>query len=216
MSWDVSGLIVEGICGTGKTTIINALTKSTVFIQKNYLSSVVISEHHTSRILEKKLPNGGLTPRDHLEVLEFYVQFFEKVYERSSQMDWSANNRTNHHFPFLLERFHLTHVFHYGLDWEYVKPIDERLAKLNCKLCILTVDEVDMEQRIILGRKNEGWQKFLRNFGDSNSEIIDYYIKQQALLLDLLQKTKLNWLKINTSEMSVDGAAFQVFSFWGI
>ncbi len=216
MNWDVSGLIVEGICGTGKTTLIQALTKSASFVQKSYLSSIVISEHHTSRILERKLSGEGLTPDYHLEVLEFYVQFFEKVHERSSQMDWSARNRTNHHLPFLLERFHLTHVFHYGLPWEHVQAIDERLAKINCKLCVLEVDETDMEQRIILERHNEGWQKLLHQFGNSNAEIVDYYKKQQDLFFSLLQRTKLEWLKINSSEANVDEMIPRVMAFWDI
>ncbi|MBI5297333.1 MAG: hypothetical protein HY869_17785 [Chloroflexi bacterium] len=216
MNRDVSGLIVEGICGAGKTALVHALTQSAPFVQKSYLSSIVISEHHTSRILEQKLSREGLVPADHLEVLEFYVQFFEQVSERSSRMDWSARNRTNHRFPFLLERFHLTHVFHYGLDWEYVRPIDVRLAKLNCKLCILEVDEADMEQRIILERNNAGWQQFLRQFGNSNLEIVEYYKKQQELLFNLLPRTRMEWLKINTSRACMDEIVPQVLSFWDI
>ncbi|HQN42704.1 MAG TPA: hypothetical protein PLA25_01120 [Anaerolineaceae bacterium] len=215
MNWDISGLIIEGICCTGKTTLIQALTRSPRYNQKSYPSSVVISEHHTQRVLERKQALEGLVPDDHLALLEFYVQFFEKIYERSSQMDWNARNRTNHQLPFLLERFHFTHVFHYGLEWELVRSIDERLAKINSKVCVLEINEADMERRIILER-NEGWRKYLQNFGRTNSEIVDYYQKQQALLLSLLQKTKLQWLKINTSETTVEDTVSQVLNFWDI
>lgn len=215
MNWDVSGLIIEGICGTGKTTVVHALTKSAPFVQKSYPSSIVLSEHHTQRVLERKESLEGLTPGDHLELLEFYVQFFEKVHERSSRMEWSARNRTNHHLPFLLERFHFTHVFHYGLAWEHVRSIDERLAKINCKVCILEINETDMEQRIILER-DAGWQKYIHQFGNSNIEIVDYYKKRQNLLLGLLQRTKLEWLKINTSEISVDEIVPQLIAFWDL
>jgi hypothetical protein len=215
MNWDVSGLIIEGICGTGKTTLVHALTKSAPFVQKSYPSSIVLSEHHTQRVLEQKESMEGLTPDDNLKLLEFYVQFFEKMHERSSQMDWSARNRTNHRLPYLLERFHLTHVYHYGLTWEHVRSIDERLSKINCKLCILEIDDTDMEQRIF--KRNEaGWLKYLHIFGNSNSEIIDHYKKQQDLLLGLLHKTRLEWLKINTSVISVEETVSRLIAFWNI
>jgi hypothetical protein len=175
----------------------------------------VLSEHHTQRVLERKESIEGLTPDDNLELLEFYLQFFEKVHERSSQMDWSARNRTNHRLPFLLERFHFTHVFHYGLAWEHVSPLDERLARINCKLCVLEINETDMEQRIILER-DEGWRKYIYKFGQSNSEIVDYYKRQQDLLLGLLQRTKLEFLKINTSETCVEETVARLITFWNI
>ncbi len=215
MSWDVSGLIIEGICCTGKTTLVRALTRSTPFVQKSYPSSIVLSEHHTQRVLERKEAIEGLTPADNLELLGFYVKFFEKMYERSSQMDWSARNRTNHRLPFLLERFHLTHVFHDGLAWEHVRSIDERLANINCKLCILEINEADMERRIILER-DDGWRKYIHKFGHSNIEIVDYYKRQQGLLLDLLQRTKLECLRINTSEISIEETVSQVLTFWNL
>lgn len=137
------------------------------------------------------------------------------MHDRSSQMDWSARNRTNHRLPFLLERFHFTHVFHYGLDWEHVRSIDERLAKINCKVCILQINKTDMEQRIILER-DAGWGKYIHQFGNSNIEIVDYYDKQQDLLLDLLQRTKLEWIKINTSETSIEETVSRLVTFWNI
>ncbi len=130
-------------------------------------------------------------------------------------MDWSARNRTNHRLPFLLERFHFTHVYHYGLTWEHVGSIDERLSKINCKLCLLEINETDMEQQIIFER-DAGWQKYIQQFGSSNVEIIDHYKKQQELLISLLKKTKLEYLRINTSETRVDETVQQLITFWNI
>jgi hypothetical protein len=92
----------------------------------------------------EKNPEKGLLPGS-FRIARVFVQFFEKVHERSSGMDWSARNRTNHRLPFLLERFHLAHVFHDGLAWERVRSIDQRPAK------------------------------YVRKFGRSNTEIVDYH-----------------------------------------
>jgi hypothetical protein len=72
-----------------------------------------------------------------------------------------------------------------------------------------------MEQRIILER-DDGWRKYIHKFGRSNTEIVEYYKRQQVLLLDLLQRTQLEWLRINTSEISIEETVSQVLTFWNI
>jgi hypothetical protein len=95
------------------------------------------------------------------------------------------------------------------------RSIDERLARINCKVCVLEINEADMERRIILER-DDGWRKYIHQFGNSNIEIVNYYKEQQELLLGLCKKTKLEWLKISTSETSVDEMIPQVIAFWNI
>jgi hypothetical protein len=82
-------------------------------------------------------------------------------------------------------------------------------------LCLLEINETDMERRIILER-DEGWRKYVHQFGRSNLEIVDYYKRQQDLLLSLLQRTKLEWMRINTSETTVEETLSQVLTLWNI
>jgi len=52
--------------------------------------------------------------------------------------------------PYVFERFHFTHVYHYShINWDHVETIDRRLGKLNCKLCLLTIDVLILARRII-------------------------------------------------------------------
>ena len=52
MNKNVQGLILEGISGTGKSSVLRALLRHDFFVQKPFFSSLVLSEHHTQRVLE--------------------------------------------------------------------------------------------------------------------------------------------------------------------
>ena len=92
--WNVSGLILEGICGTGKSALLHAILQSERFVRKPYLSAVVLSEHQTQRVLERKEREEGLTVADNLALLDRHVSYIESIYEQLEQMPWRRNGRT--------------------------------------------------------------------------------------------------------------------------
>ena len=129
-------------------------------------------------------------------------------------MPWRQDNRTNMRLLYILERFHFTHVYHYQhINWQDVQSIDARLAQLNCKLCLLTMSDAAMEQRIITSR-DSGWREYLTQYGKTNDEIIEHYISQQELLRRLCEQSQLDTLIIDTSESSIDNTLEQALDFW--
>jgi thymidylate kinase len=214
-NWNISGLILEGICGTGKTTVFRTLLQSDRFVQKSFLSSIALSEHQTQRVLEQKEREKGLTSADNLVLLDQHITYLESMRDRLDQMQWCESNRANMRIPFLLERFHFTHVYHYPhMCWEDVQGIDSRLANLNCKVCLLTIDESIFEHRIITSR-DSAWREYLRRYGETNDEILKYYSRQQKLLLSLCEKSKLRTLIVDTTDSNIDKVVDQVLDFWG-
>lgn len=214
-NWNVSGLILEGICGSGKTTIFRSLLQSERFVQRSFLSAIVLSEHQTQRVLERKERETGLTTVDNVGLLDQHVSYLEAVRNRLNQMEWCLNNRTNMRVPYVLERFHFTHVYHYPhMTWEHVQPIDRRLAELNCKLCLLTVPEGLLRERIITSR-DSGWREYLSRYGETDEEILRYYATQQQLLRGLCEKSELDTLVLDTANMSTQDTVNQVLDFWG-
>lgn len=214
-NWNISGLILEGICGTGKSTIFRSIIQSRRFVQKSFLSSVILSEHQTQRVLERKEREYGLTQSDNISLLDQHVTYLELARDRLEQMPWCTNNRTNMRIPFILERFHFTHVYHYEhMSWQDVQEIDFRLAKLNCKLCLLTVDDSMLKHRIITSRDAD-WRDYLSRYGGKDDEIIEYYSIQQRMLLDLCGLSALETLVVDTTESTVEETLDQVLSFWG-
>ena len=210
-NWNISGLILEGISGTGKTTILHALTRSERFIQN---SAIVLSEHHTQRVLERKEREEGLVVADNVQLLEQHVSYLESLRDRLHQMDWRQNNRTNMRVPYLLERFHFTHVCHYvHMSWPDVEEIDCRLATLNCKVCLLTMDKAMIEQRVIHER-DAAWRNYLRRYGETDEEIVDYYAGQQEMMCDLCAKSALDTLIVDTTGTDISRSTEKIMDFW--
>jgi thymidylate kinase len=214
-SWNISGLILEGICGTGKTTIFHSLLQSERFVHKSFLSSIVLSEHQTQRVLEQKEREEGLLLSDNVSLLNEHVTYLESLNNRLDQMSWCQNNRTNMRLPYVFERFHFTHVYHYDhVCWEDVQEIDSRLANLNCKLCLFTMDDSFLKHRIIESRDSD-WRDYLKRYGETDEEILEYYAVQQEMLSGLCEKSKLDTLIVDTTDTSVQDTLDQVFDFWG-
>jgi len=214
-NWNISGLILEGVCGTGKTTVFHSLQQSERFSRRSFLSAILLSEHQTQRVLERKEREVGLTTADNVGLLNQHVSYLEAVQNRLGQMEWCQDNRTNMRIPYVLERFHFTHVYHYNhMSWSHVEKVDRRLAKLNCKLCLFTVDDSALRDRIITGR-NADWRRYLSRYGNTDDEIIAYYAKQQKLLRSLCDKSELDTLVIDTTNMIIEDTLGQVIDFWG-
>jgi thymidylate kinase len=201
MEPNLKGLIIEGTAGTGKTSVLRGLLAHPAWTGRPQISSLVLSEHHTMRVLENKREHGTLTRQDHIGLLDNIVEMLAAFSRRLGSMDWARRNRKNHQLHFVLERFHLSHLFHYeSLDWEDVAGIEERLGRMNAQLCILTVNDQAMQQRIT-GDSTKQWRKYLQSVGRSEAEIIAHFSLQQKKLLALCERTSLPVEVIDTSEL---------------
>ena len=215
-SWNISGLILEGICGAGKSTVFREIQKSDRFTQRPFSSAILLSEHHTQRVLERKEREEGLLVSDNLSLLDQHCSYLEDLNARLDQMPWCENGRTNMCLLYLFERFHFTHVYHYAdMSWSAVQEIDARLARLNCKVCLLIIDESVLVDRIIHSR-DAAWREYLSRYGETEEEIVRHHVLQQETLLDLCSQSKLETLALDSSNVDVQDTVAQVIDFWGV
>ncbi|SMP44126.1 hypothetical protein [Anoxynatronum buryatiense] len=206
------GIILEGISGSGKTEVLQALLQHPSLATLSAASRLILTEHHTQRVLELQEQQGTLQPEDHIALLEGLTAFIEGCATRTLDRGWHEHQLASHDLFFLLERFHLTHVFRFPhMQWEHVKEIDRRLKPLGTTLCLLTVDAETLEKRLF-SRQDTCWLQYLKQYGDTPAAIVDSFMKRQAEARRLSQSSCLPVLEINTSEATASTVSQQIIS----
>lgn len=210
----LNGLIIEGISGTGKTTILKSILKNERYNSRKVLSTIVYTEHQTQRILEKKEKEKSLTLDDSILLLTDITTHLKKLNNRLIERNWEGISSEESGISYILERFHFTHVCHYPhMNWRDVKPIDLDLSCLGGKLCILTVSE-DILSKRLFDRNNTCWINYLKKFGNTKEEIISYFINQQNQYIKLCKISNLPYIIIDTSNKSKESIVDTVFDYW--
>ena len=209
------GLILEGVSGSGKTTVLQALLRSERYLERGYLSSLVLTEHHTQRVLEPKQRREGLSVEDNVGLLRCHLETIRALEAHLRRTDWAAGGRTRHRVSYVLERFHLTHVYHYPhVAWGDVEDVDGALARLGCKLCLLTADRSVLEERVTDARKNPEWRRHLASLGADRREVVDHLVAQQEAFLEICRASSMPYIVVDTSRTRGPEAAEEISAFW--
>ncbi len=212
----ISGMILEGISGSGKSTALQNILLHPTYCKKPYLTSLIFSEHHTQRILEKKDHLGTLCPQDHLDLLQNLISPLKTLHQGLTLRKWDNMAHDDHKITYIFERFHLTHVTHYtSITWDLMKETDTTLAELGAKLCICVVDENTLNARLF-SRTTPCWRRYLSTFGDTDTKILDHFLLQQAQLITLSKSSSLSTLILDTSNKNPTEVAEEILSFWSI
>jgi thymidylate kinase len=200
---NASGIILEGIAGTGKTTLLRALLDSNAWSTKSHMSSIVLTEHQTLRVLESRRDNNSYNKSDSINLLSKHASYIHYLKTNLDNTEWLQRDRTNQQVSFIFERFHLSHVYHYEqLEWRDVETVDNTLKDLDAKMFIFTIDENDIQERIIDDYEKAGWKDYLGTLGNTDDEIIAHFVQKQNELLDLAKLTAIPFEIINTSILS--------------
>jgi hypothetical protein len=233
------GVILEGVAAAGKSSLLRALLAHPAFVARPGGSCVVLTEHHTQRVLEARGPRAGLRVEDHVALLRQHADYLMGLHQRLGAMErWARERLPNPRLVAVLERFHLSHLLNYQhLAWADVVGIDEQLAAIGFHLCLVTASAPELERRFAAdrGEGDEGpagpeqgaprasrdapWGSFLAEEGQrhrlaappsSAAEAAAYYIRQQDEALALAARSRLPQVRIDTTTTPAEAAAEQV------
>ncbi len=197
------GIIIEGVCGSGKTSFLRHFRQSLEFLSSPWLSQICLTEHHTQRVLEPIEKCGNLRKEDHLNLMTAILGFIRELEKRAAIHDWHQRKKNAHRISFILERFHLTHVTNYPyLCWDDISTIDRSVAELNATLILLTADADTLSKRLYDPQRDPGWFEYLSTIAQTKDGVVLHYLAQQQQLIKLSEQTAMPVIQIDTSRES--------------
>ncbi|KKP68813.1 MAG: hypothetical protein UR66_C0003G0078 [Candidatus Moranbacteria bacterium GW2011_GWE1_35_17] len=182
-------IILEGIATSGKTSVKNKLIEN---LNKKGLSFSIIEEDETLLpILDNK------DKQISVDLLREII--IKKLKEEKDFI--------------IFDRLFFTHIFRTNSSIKDFEEI-ENLLKNNSLLIFLKIDELKIPERINTARnhRDKEWNDYVDKKG-TNKEIYQYYIKQQRLLLNLLDETSLKYKIFDTTQMDFENIANEILKY---
>ncbi len=206
----MSGLIIEGVCATGKTILFKGLTRSKAYMSRQ--SKIQLNEHLTERIVECIKP----TVQQRVDLLSGYVDMFNMIHSNFYNSKFKDTLEIDKKPCYLVERFHLTHSVE-AKSFEYFRSIDEKLTALDFKIVMLIMDKEVIKDRLedTFHRRTTKWYNYVMSFGGLDGAC-DRYSKMQELLIQYSELTSLPVKIINTTDLEWERYIHTADEFWDI
>ncbi len=199
-------LLVEGIPGIGKSTLIDALLRRHVETagDRQIRTVFYLSQAHTYGPLAPAEDAGTLTLTDNLKHLEHIVRTVE-------WLKASVQEQARPSCFVLIDTLHLTHCLRPGvLSWADAAACDRRLANAGCKLLVLHATAEVVRERALNARAEWPFlQQYAAKFGRTHDELHTYFMTEQAEFTRMYQRSVMPKLLLPNDETLADivGAA---------
>jgi hypothetical protein len=182
-------LLVEGVSGIGKSTLIDAMLRKYVTDRpvRKLRTLLHLTQAHTYGPLAVDEDRGTLTARQNLAHLDAVV----------SLLEWHARALTEERVPkffAIVDTLHLTHCHRPGVvRWSDVAPYDRRLAALGAKLLFVHASPEAVWHRGIAARRHDDFITgyAARKWGPALESIHAYFVDEQSALRATLGHTAL-------------------------
>ncbi|MGH9900796.1 MAG: hypothetical protein ACRD68_03050 [Pyrinomonadaceae bacterium] len=203
-------LLVEGIPGVGKSTLIDALVRRHVNSAdtRKIRPLVHLCQAHTYGPLAPAEDAGILTLNDNLRHLEHVV----------STIEWLRGSVRNHARPscfVLIDTLHLTHCLRPGvLTWPDAAAFDRRLAAAGCGLLLLRASAAVVRERSIEARADWPFlREYAAKFGRTREELHGYFIHEQEQFTHMFRRSAMPKLLIE-NDGAVESITDEAYEFW--
>ncbi|MDQ6944524.1 MAG: hypothetical protein M3169_18655 [Candidatus Eremiobacteraeota bacterium] len=197
-----NALLVEGVPGIGKSTLIDTLLRRHVAAAaaRKVRTLVHLAQTHTFGPLAAPADSGTLTVRDNRAHLARVVAMMEWLHA-------GVQHPTHPPCYVLIDTLHLTHCLRPGVvRWSDVADFDARLAALGCKLLFLRAGTDVVRQRSVETRWATTFvQDYAVKFGRTQDKLHSYFLREQHRFAELFASSAMPKLALSN-----DGAVNDV------
>lgn len=195
----MNGLIIEGVAGTGKSTLLSLLknSPSLMALRPNF---IIIDEDQTIGELVSELRDEAADDRQRCYRLKHLLPRIKEAQSKSQFI--------------ILERFHPTY-FALMPRWDLIEEYDNLLSELGFGVVLL-----DLPDNLLVNRsffrpemENQNWQQGLTEWYGSQDKAIQAFIESQKNRRIFCHKTKMPVLQIDTRERTWQNYHDEVLEF---
>jgi thymidylate kinase len=203
-------LLIEGVPGAGKTTLIKALLKEFASYDKRMDSLLYLSQSHTYKPIVSDEDNFYAGKADTLNHLSKILDLIRTtVCIRKDKVDTKLS--------VIIDTLHITLCFRPGnISWREVAAYDKHLAEMNCRLVFIKALPETIWERAILKRSAADTlylSKYQKKYGKTLEQVHQYYMNEQEKMLQIITKSALQQITI-FSEETIEVNKNIVFGFW--
>lgn len=188
-------LIIEGVTGGGKTSVIKELRR---LID---VSVSFIEEETTLGLIMDQIRDPEWMKNPEFDALASVMETLEDDLSRNPQR------------RYLVERFHLTAYALTGY-WEKLQEFDMRMHELGARMVLLTYPDRLVERRSILRIERNNWAEGMIQYYGSKEKAISAVVDSQRSRWDGLSRTSIPFLHIDTREQDWLLYASLIKTFW--
>jgi thymidylate kinase len=203
-------LLVEGVPGAGKTTLINRLV-SNIASQPSKTETIISLGQKQTYFPVVNEENKFYASRG--ENLRHLDKVFDFLFWAIHPTARNTLGKTS----IVLDTLHFTHYFRPGtITQDDLQRTDDKLLKINGKLLLLKTTADNLWERLIVARSkaDSGFlERYQSKYGSTLQSLHRYYLEEQNRMETLISKSKLEKL-IVTSDRPVSIIAGIVFNFW--
>ncbi|MBN3865708.1 hypothetical protein HCU66_26310 [Pseudomonas frederiksbergensis] len=199
----MKGILLEGICGAGKTSVFRKLMQLTCKTAPDAFIS--ISQQYSQRMFEHIRPQISIH-----EVLKMYEPLLTHLKSLDSQFKGSVfvkhPRRSNIEPKFLVESTHLNCIIEFSISKNpAIDKVTCEFSQLGGTVVFLTVPEDQILERCITSTRllrSIGWAEYLKELSDNDNDLVEIMLARQATLRSYLEENKIRYVTINTGTKS--------------
>jgi hypothetical protein len=204
-------LLVEGVPGLGKSTIVDGVVRRYVdATPREALRTVVaLAQTHTYGPLAAREDDGSLTRDDDLAHLETIVRGIEWLID-------AARSQARTKCVNVVDTLHLTHCLRPGVvTWGDVSGIDQRLAAIGGRLLLLDAGDDTIRQRTVVARAGTEFIRgyALGRFGQDEDELAAHFSRERDRFREMFAVSAMPGLIVTAETDSVE-VIDKAVAFW--